>query len=505
MRDLLLYYAKRISALIFGLKHYRQYLLGCKFKVRSDHAALRYLRSATELIGQQGRWLATLEEFDFELAHRAGLLHGNADSMSRKTPCEEGGEPCPQCAKWRPGENITDEDFTMDNGQQYLSCFATHSTGALKQGTEVESLSVSTGAMKQGPGLETPITSTGAMKQGPELQTPITSTGAMKQGPGLETPITYTGAMKQGPGLETPITSTGAMKQGPGLETPITSTGAMKQGPGAKPLFISTHVCGTCGVEERDLEEYVSQPPRASCGAVQTRARGHREVGKYLFPEAAPEATPVRGKEEAGKIKKNLMIDTIHPKREEGGSHPPLTKRGKGRPKKIPPSMPSVEEVEEAAIDLETDILESTINETLTVQPMQDTGQPGRAKPGTPEEGRRGSGILQPSTPSQSLRAKRKLKREAAEQRTLAAWDDEFIAKAQEKCPEVGPIRSWLIENVKPDWSNVRGESPAAKAYYQQYTSLYVRGNVLYQRLEKEEAKSEPTSRLVIPRSLKNE
>src|SRR6266581_5629167 len=195
---------KELAALIFGLKHYRQYLLGRTFKVRSDHAALRYLRSATELIGQQGRWLATLEEFNFQLDHRAGLLHGNADSMSRKTPCEEGGEPCPQCSKWRPVENITDEDFTMDNGQQYLSCFATHSTGALEQGTEVESLSVSTGAMKQGPGLETPITSTGAMKQGPGLETPITSTGAMKQGPGLETPITSTGAMKQGPGLETP-------------------------------------------------------------------------------------------------------------------------------------------------------------------------------------------------------------------------------------------------------------------------------------------------------------
>ena len=86
---------KELAALIFGLKHYRQYVLGRKFRLRSDHAALRYLRSATELIGQQGRWLATLEEFDFKLDHRAGLLHGNADSMSRKTPCEEGGSHAP--------------------------------------------------------------------------------------------------------------------------------------------------------------------------------------------------------------------------------------------------------------------------------------------------------------------------------------------------------------------------------------------------------------------------
>src|SRR6266496_262718 len=120
---------KELAALIFGLKHYRQYLLGRKFRVRSDHAALRYLRSATELIGQQGRWLATLEEFDFKLEHRAGLLHGNADSMSRKTPCEEAGGQCPQCSKWKPkGESesdIEDEDFTRENGTKHFSCFMT--------------------------------------------------------------------------------------------------------------------------------------------------------------------------------------------------------------------------------------------------------------------------------------------------------------------------------------------------------------------------------------------
>src|SRR6266568_4700368 len=40
-----------------------------------------------------------MEEFDFKLQHRAGLAHGNADSLSRKIPCEEAGGPCPQCHK----------------------------------------------------------------------------------------------------------------------------------------------------------------------------------------------------------------------------------------------------------------------------------------------------------------------------------------------------------------------------------------------------------------------
>src|SRR5258708_30221449 len=75
---------KELAAMIFGLKQFRQYLLGRKFLVRSDHAALQYLRSAKELIGQQARWLDLIEEFTFELQHRAGLKHGNADSLSRK-------------------------------------------------------------------------------------------------------------------------------------------------------------------------------------------------------------------------------------------------------------------------------------------------------------------------------------------------------------------------------------------------------------------------------------
>ena len=42
-----------------------------------------------EPIGQQARWCEILEEFDFEIKHRPGRSHGNADAMSRR--------PCRQC------------------------------------------------------------------------------------------------------------------------------------------------------------------------------------------------------------------------------------------------------------------------------------------------------------------------------------------------------------------------------------------------------------------------
>ena len=89
---------KELAALVFGLKQYRQYLLGRKCIIRTDHSALLYLRTAKELVEQQARWLDFIEEFDFELVHRAGVSHGNADAMSRRRPCETSSqEPCKQC------------------------------------------------------------------------------------------------------------------------------------------------------------------------------------------------------------------------------------------------------------------------------------------------------------------------------------------------------------------------------------------------------------------------
>ena len=86
-------------AVVFGLKKYRQHLLGRQILIRMDHAALTYLERTPEPIGQQGRWLDFLSEFKYDIVHRAGSAHGNSDALSRR-PCEpEGAEPCAQCVK----------------------------------------------------------------------------------------------------------------------------------------------------------------------------------------------------------------------------------------------------------------------------------------------------------------------------------------------------------------------------------------------------------------------
>jgi len=86
-------------AVVFGLKKYRQHLLARKIRIRTDHAALTYLKRTPEPIGQQGRWLDLLSEFDYHIEHRPGHKHGNSDALSRR-PCErDGGEACAQCVK----------------------------------------------------------------------------------------------------------------------------------------------------------------------------------------------------------------------------------------------------------------------------------------------------------------------------------------------------------------------------------------------------------------------
>jgi len=76
---------KELLALVTFVKKFRQYLLGRPFLIRTDHAALQWLRKTPEPTGQQARWLEILEEFDFQVQHRPGNQHVNADSSRRIT------------------------------------------------------------------------------------------------------------------------------------------------------------------------------------------------------------------------------------------------------------------------------------------------------------------------------------------------------------------------------------------------------------------------------------
>ena len=70
-------------AIVVFTKHFRHYLLGNKFKVRTDHNSLIWLMRFKNIEGQLARWIDELQNYNMELLHRAGRDHGNADGMSR--------------------------------------------------------------------------------------------------------------------------------------------------------------------------------------------------------------------------------------------------------------------------------------------------------------------------------------------------------------------------------------------------------------------------------------
>ena len=82
---------KELLAVVAVLDAFRGHLLGPHFTVRSDHKALLWLSSMKVCSGMLACWFARLQQFDFEIVHRPGAQHCNADGLSRCPQCQFGG------------------------------------------------------------------------------------------------------------------------------------------------------------------------------------------------------------------------------------------------------------------------------------------------------------------------------------------------------------------------------------------------------------------------------
>jgi len=106
------YCATRLEllGLISSLKHFHHYLCGNKCFVRTDHAALLWLRGFNRVEGQLARWMEAMQNYDIEICYRKGKIHQNADSLSRRK-C---GKTCSKCSKLEIAEvhaiNLENED-----------------------------------------------------------------------------------------------------------------------------------------------------------------------------------------------------------------------------------------------------------------------------------------------------------------------------------------------------------------------------------------------------------
>ncbi|GFW32141.1 retrovirus-related Pol polyprotein from transposon 17.6 [Trichonephila clavipes] len=76
-------YELEVLAIINALKKFRVYLLGQHFKIVTDCSAFQKTMQKKELITRIARWALQLEEFDYEIEHRAGSRMKHVDALSR--------------------------------------------------------------------------------------------------------------------------------------------------------------------------------------------------------------------------------------------------------------------------------------------------------------------------------------------------------------------------------------------------------------------------------------
>eukprot|EP00731_Ephydatia_muelleri_P003764 Em0001g3764a len=90
---------REMLALVWATHHFRPYLYGHRFVLRTDHSALQWLHNFKEPEGQTARWLEQLAEYNYRVVHRPGRHHTNADSLS----CM----PCKQCGLSEASDGTT--------------------------------------------------------------------------------------------------------------------------------------------------------------------------------------------------------------------------------------------------------------------------------------------------------------------------------------------------------------------------------------------------------------
>ncbi|CAM8876575.1 unnamed protein product [Rhodiola kirilowii] len=75
-------YNRELCALVMAIQKWRQYLLGQRFIVETDHQPLKTILSQTIHTPEQQHWIVKLLGYDFEVRYRPGKENAPADALS---------------------------------------------------------------------------------------------------------------------------------------------------------------------------------------------------------------------------------------------------------------------------------------------------------------------------------------------------------------------------------------------------------------------------------------
>ena len=112
---------KELLAMMKSIRHFHCYLYGKSFVLRTDHAALQSLLNFKCPERQLARWIVQLQQYSFDVQHRPGINHGNAQALSR-CPCLH--QPCEHCDGLESRANQPREHQLSSNTACQASCQA---------------------------------------------------------------------------------------------------------------------------------------------------------------------------------------------------------------------------------------------------------------------------------------------------------------------------------------------------------------------------------------------
>ena len=72
-------------AVVHALKIWRQYLLGHRCQIYTDHKSLKYIFTQNDLDLRQRIWLGLIKDYDLKIHYHPGKANVVADALSRKS------------------------------------------------------------------------------------------------------------------------------------------------------------------------------------------------------------------------------------------------------------------------------------------------------------------------------------------------------------------------------------------------------------------------------------